>query len=329
MKTSKFLFSCIAGLLFSTLPHAIAVDIELVNIGDAGNIADTVTGYGAVDYEYSIGKYEVTNAQYIEFLNAVAKSDPYELYSDHMASTYGGIERNGSSGNFSYNLKNNDLEWANRPVSYVNWYDTVRFINWLNNGATSTSDTESGAYTLTGIYTVVAYDGTNLHDPSALYWLPSYDEWYKAAYYKGGGTDAGYWLYPTQSDAKPVAGIDANYNNGSYVDPVYGSTPVGAFDNDSYYGTYDQGGNAWEWNESGSDLYRGMLGSSWIYSYPNTNFLASTGGGSSHTHDDISYFHGFRVASSLDATATETVPEPMTMGLLITGLIGIAFRKRK
>ena len=51
-----------------------AVSIEYATIGDAGNDADT-TGYGAVAYEYRIGKYEVTNAQYAEFLNAKGQSN--------------------------------------------------------------------------------------------------------------------------------------------------------------------------------------------------------------------------------------------------------------
>ena len=44
----------------------------------------------------------------------------------------------------------------------------------------------------------------------------------------------------------------ANYWNGSYVDPTYYTTPVGAYlamPSDSPYGTYDQGGNLYEWNE--------------------------------------------------------------------------------
>ena len=36
-----------------------AIMIDLVNVGNAGNAADT-TGYGAVSYDYGIGKYDVT-----------------------------------------------------------------------------------------------------------------------------------------------------------------------------------------------------------------------------------------------------------------------------
>ena len=39
---------------------------------------------GAVDYNYSIDKYDVTLGQYTQFLNAVAKTDTYGLYNSYM-----------------------------------------------------------------------------------------------------------------------------------------------------------------------------------------------------------------------------------------------------
>jgi hypothetical protein len=50
-------------------PASAIVSIDYVSVGNAGNAADTVTpnpGYGAVAYDYNIGKYEVTNAQYAQ-----------------------------------------------------------------------------------------------------------------------------------------------------------------------------------------------------------------------------------------------------------------------
>ena len=82
---------------------ASAVTIPTVPVGNAGNAAD-ITGYGSVAYNYRIGTYEVTNAQYAEFLNAKAKSDPLNLYHTGMASAFGGIVRSGSSGNYSYTV---------------------------------------------------------------------------------------------------------------------------------------------------------------------------------------------------------------------------------
>jgi hypothetical protein len=53
-----------------------AAEIDWVTVGDPGNPAD-VTGFGAVPYVFQIAKHEVTNEQYVEFLNAVAESDPH------------------------------------------------------------------------------------------------------------------------------------------------------------------------------------------------------------------------------------------------------------
>ena len=57
--------------------------LETVPVGDPGNAADfryDPAGVGGVDYAYRIGIYEVTAAQYTEFLNAVAAMDTYGLW---------------------------------------------------------------------------------------------------------------------------------------------------------------------------------------------------------------------------------------------------------
>ncbi len=82
-----------------------AVTIPTVPVGDAGNANDPATGnlYGGVSYAYNIGTTEVTNAQYVEFLNFKAASDPLALYNTSMGSNAdGGITRSGVSGSFTY-----------------------------------------------------------------------------------------------------------------------------------------------------------------------------------------------------------------------------------
>src|ERR1051326_6443794 len=106
MKTTLafLLVHAIAPLVFNTT--ALAVTIDTVPIGSPGNQADIryrAGGVGSVPYSFRIGKTEITNAQYVEFLNAVAASDPYQLYATDMAgSTWGGIVRSGSPGNYVY-----------------------------------------------------------------------------------------------------------------------------------------------------------------------------------------------------------------------------------
>src|SRR5262249_24964398 len=136
---------------------ALPATIPTVSVANPGNPADFRyygVGYGAVPYSFNIAQREVTNAQYTEFLNAVAASDPYALYSTSMASdTRGGIIRSGAVGNYTYSVKppalNGSYGYDNKPVVFVSWFDAIRFANWMNNGQ-GNADTEDGAYTLLG-----------------------------------------------------------------------------------------------------------------------------------------------------------------------------------
>ncbi len=272
----RIMMSCmaLAGLLALGSMAQAEVVIDWVLVGDPGNTPDTryaTPGYGGVDYEYYIGKYEVANGQYIEFLNAVASfEDPAGLYNPQMATSFGGIERTGTPGDYSYGPKDGDANWLTKPVDYVSWYDAARFANWLHNGQPTGLQTD--ATTEDGVYDVSL--GTEAtRKPGAQVSLPSEDEWYKAAYYKGGGPDAGYWTYATQSDVVPDnnppwedSGNSANYyDDGFAVGPPYYSTDVGAYTlSESPYGTLSQAANLGEWNEalfeSGS---RGFRGAGW------------------------------------------------------------------
>ncbi|MCU0782396.1 MAG: SUMF1/EgtB/PvdO family nonheme iron enzyme, partial [Akkermansiaceae bacterium] len=253
--------AAVAGIAM-ILPATAAVTIDWVTVGNAGNAADS-TGYGAVAYEYKIAKNETTIGQYAEFLNAVAKSDPYSLYNTNMTTSYlFGISRSGSSGSYSYSVNPGS---ANKPITYTSWFDAARFCNWLHNGQGNGS-TETGAYTLTG-----AMSGIVTKNADAKFWIPAENEWYKAAYYDPtkGGT-GGYWLYPMQSDAlfgNTIGSANsANYWDSDYVGyPGMALTDVGAYgaNSDSFYGTNDQGGNVWEWNDAVYGSYRMLRGGSW------------------------------------------------------------------
>ena len=261
--------------------------IETVTIGNPGNSGELsgegAGGYGldricgAVDYVYNIGKYEVTAGQYTEFLNAVAATDTYELYNTYMAVPSGGgcnIQRSGSYGSYKYSVAG---DWAVRPVNYVNWGDAARFANWLHNGqptgAQGLTTTEDGSYFLNGATTDAELSEIT-REPDATWVIPSEDEWYKAAYHKNDGVTGNYWDYPTSTNTVPSndlidpdPGNNATYyivlNDYTIGSPYY-RTEVGAHENsDSPYGTFDQGGNTHEWNDtiiSGS--YRGVRGGS-------------------------------------------------------------------
>ena len=155
MRRTISLIAVLANLMFAT-PLALAVTIDWVPVGNAGNANDPATGnlYGGVAYNYSIDKYDVTVGQYTDFLNAVAATDTYGLYNTSMATdlNVAGIARSGSSGSYTYSVIGSS---ANLPITYVSWGDAARFANWLQNGQPTGArgrrdTTETGAYTLNG-----------------------------------------------------------------------------------------------------------------------------------------------------------------------------------
>jgi hypothetical protein len=289
--------------LFFSLP-AQAVTIDWVPIGNANNPADTLTNCwgancGSVNHAYYISKYEVANAQYAEFLNAKAASDPLDLYHPSMG-VFGFITRSGVSGSFTYTAEG---EFENKPVTFVSFYDALRFSNWLNNGQGS-ADTETGAYTLLG-GTATPSNGPTVTRGGADIFLPSENEWYKAAYYSPGGV---YFEYPTGTDnatdcVLPGADTGNSANCWPATSPSGAQTDAGAYGlSASPYGTYDQGGNVNEWNEqilSGSN--RGNRGGGFGNS---VDLLAASypyyGGDPMREFNDL----GFRVASFLNVSAT-------------------------
>jgi len=309
-----------AGLSFALslmlAPTASAVSIDWVTVGDPGNACDTQSGgcFGSVAETYRISKTEVTNAQYAEFLNAKAASDPLALYNASMGSGFGGITRSGSSGSFTYSAI------AGReamPVNYVSFYDSLRFSNWLNNGQGS-GDTETGAYTLLGGTATPSNGLTVTRNAGANIFLTSEAEWYKAAYYDA--LSASYFDYPAGTDTQTVCaapGATANTANCGFVNGDL--TAVGSYTGSaSPAGTFDQGGNVWEWNEAiivgGSN--RGLRGGS--FGINPDNLAASDRLDFVPANENV--FVGFRVAS---------LPEPGAGLLVMVGVLGLAGWRRR
>jgi formylglycine-generating enzyme required for sulfatase activity len=225
---------------------------------------------------------------------------------------------------------------GDKAVNYVSWFDAARVSNWLMNGATGTSSTETGAYTLVGGQTSGTAPAVN---PGATFYIPTEDQWYKAAYYKGGSTSAGYWDYATQSDTAPTAvtadstgigsagstGNFANYNRVADWNSQNGNvTTVGTNGGASAYGAFDMSGNLYGWNDltGAAGSSRGLRGGFWGNNAATLSSSSRFAREPSFEGSDI----GFRLASPV------AVPEPSTYAMALAGLAcgGYSlFRRRK
>ncbi len=326
-----------------TAAHAITID--WVTVGDPGNAADT-TGdpnpAGAVAASFRIMKYEFTNQQYVNFLNAVDPNgtNPNSIYNTSMGSSdRGGISfTSGTTAGSKYASK---TDMADKPVNYVSWFDAARVANWLMNGATGSSSTETGAYTLNN----ATSGNAPAMNPGATFFIPTEDQWYKAAYYKGSGTNAGYWDYATQSDTAPTAvtagatgigsagstGNSANYNIAADWNNQDGNvTTVGTNGGPSAYGAFDMSGNVMEWNDltGAPGAFRGSRGGYWSF---NASSLSSSSRNSFNGPQGEQNSLGFRLASPVSSPSGVPEIDPAGMGsvlAIVTGALGLLERRR-
>ena len=225
----------------------------------------------------------------------------------------------------------------NVPTDNESWYEAAQMVNWLN-----TSTGHLPAYNFTGTQgapdyalatwtTAKAPGGTNLYrHKDAFYFLPTEDEWVKAAYWNGTTLQD----YATKADESLTQGDGTSGTGWNYHDGEYATDPIGPWNvgsgSEELNGTYDMMGNAFEWMESpGSDVNhgvgssRGLRGGFWLDSpdrVPDLLHVASRG----VANPDVQgYTVGFRVAS---------VPEPGSITLLVCvafGLLAYAWRRRK
>ena len=311
-----------AGALLVSAGSAQAlVSFDFLPIGNAGNGGYTdgaILDMGAVAYEYNADKYETTNDQYVEFLNAVGATDSVGMWDAQQR-----ITRAGVAGAYTYTSY---VGQGTEPIKQLHQTDAMRFINWLENGqpvgATGPATTEMGVYDVSLGFSAVRALG-------ATYFLPTQDEWTKAAYHKNDGVTANYWLYGTSSNALPVAEVHPGGANSANYAPAFGNAlPVGGYSATSPYGLYDATGNVDEFTEEDSGGFAPI----------------SRGGGfnSSSTaiqNDDENINNnnpgiGFRVFSMGGGSSTTgpAVPEPATVMMSLLGLIGlglVAYRRRR
>ncbi len=305
------LFSSIVAVLFAAFTVSIKPSaqadtfgttgneftIDFVNIGNTGNAADT-TGYGAVPYEYRAS------------VNEISQNDITKATASGMADVTAGA-------------------WTgNQPAADISWYEAAAFVNFLNTNSGKTAaydlawDGSAWSMTLQSSSNAWTAGGTNLYrNKDAYYFLPSENEWYKAAYYNPGGSN--YFLYPTGSDTAPTA-VASGTNAGTAVYNSAASVPatVNSAGGLSPYGTMGQGGNVWDWTESALDGTN---------SSPSED-RARRGGSWGNLVNDLRSSTRYYWAPSLDSNQigfrVASVPEPSTAVLVLMAGGAWLLRKR-
>jgi formylglycine-generating enzyme required for sulfatase activity len=276
--------------------------IDFVPISGATN---PTSGYGIVANGYRMGIYEITNDQWNKFQAA-----------------YGPVT--GSDDGYFGSFSDLHTGTTNVPTNKTSWYEAAQFVDWLN-----TSTNHQPAYKFTGTqgtsdYTLAVwsptdpgYDAGNPYrNKGAFYFLPSEDEWVKAAYWNG----AALQTYATKAGESLTQG---NGTSGTGWNYSFATSPGGPWNvgsgSQELNGTYDMMGDNWEWMESpyssgdyGTHSPRGLRGGDW--NDPPSSLASPNRLSISPTTESSSI--GFRVAS---------VPEPgslaMTAMIAVTALL--------
>jgi len=283
--------------------------LDFVTVGNPGNAAQSAAnrshsetggdGYGAVPHEYRMSTYaisqnDITTATAAGLLNVTAGAHT-----------------------------------GDRPAANISWYEAAAFVNWLN-----TSQGHQAAYDLTwggSSWSMALWSsedawqsgGENrFRHKDAYYFLPSEDEWYKAAFFDYDPDDPTYYLYATGSDTAPTAVASGTTADTAVYGGQSGPADVNQSGGLSPYGTMGQGGNVWEWSESASDGSnnsasgdRAVRGGFWL----NTVFDVRSSGRLVVVPTVEVGGIGFRVAS---------IPEPSTTLLVLMAGGALLLKKR-
>ena len=202
---------------------------------------------------FLIGKYEVTCGEWLD-VAGWGVSNGYDL------SGVGG----GSS--------------SQNPVSYVSWYDVVK---WMN--AKSEKEGLTPVYQVSGAIYKTGESVPSLSSSANGYRLPTEVEWEWAA--RGGVSSQGY-AYSGSNDVNNVAWYASNASGGNKAVGTKAANELGI---------YDMSGNVWEWCEDVAyTSARVLRGGCWNYDADYCTVAIRLGGDPDSRHPGS----GFRLARS-------------------------------
>lgn len=312
-------------------------DFDFVTIGDVGNAPYSgkdpfvvLSGRGGVDYPYRIARMEVTTAQWMEFVNTFSMQASPPSFA--FGPVFWGAQFDGSYSGPGLKWKLSGLPDAGLlPVGGITWREAAMFTNWLHNAKSADpSAILDGAYDASTFTSNPdgTYNDQLTHHPDAKYWIPTFDEWLKAAHYdpdRHGPGDGGWWNYSHGSEKPPIPGPPGiGQTTAGYSLPFAGEWEIalGAYPGTtSAWGLLDTSGGATEWTEG--DLYgerRWRIadgGAAGPWNGPYLDMLVGVAGFGPHSgHSSL----GFRIASSIPS------PSACAMGV---SWVALGRRRRK
>lgn len=294
---------------------------------------------GRVDYAYRISTTEVSASQWLPFFFAILPH--YQavggsglddvLQSEH-------IELGGPLG---FELERG----AERSAVRVGWEFAARYCNWLHNGAPTGADAtlevfQTGAYDMPALSPNADQAQMPLtRNADARYWLPTLDEWVKAAHYdpdRYGEGQEGYWLRMGGQDEELVGGLPWQGGKTTSGDPFPfpegtdpDTIPVAAYGVTSPWGLFDTSGQESEWTETAGAFFG--------YEDQNPEFRYVVGSGNTTPSFFFDTIDGHIFASPLGdligATTSgfriaSAIPSPAAGGVFLLGTMHAARRRR-